>query len=208
MFQILKIMDLKFQETTLGLYVFLPQPQRLKMEEIKSGQIMIGSTQIHTSISSIIALLNDRETYPEWVYRCGKSMLVKKISDSEGIYYQSVLAPWPVDNRDFVVDVKVVQDSKTKVVTQFSNNLPNFFPLVSNHVRITEFKASWTFTPLKNGMVNCEYELLVNPGGNVPAFLVNMAAIDGPYETTTNLRNRVMDKKYQKASFSFIHETN
>ncbi len=165
-------------------------------------------TQIHTSISSIIALLNERETYPEWVYRCGKSMLVKKISDSEGIYYQSVLAPWPVDNRDFVVDVKVVQDSKTKVVTQFSNNLPNFFPLVSNHVRITEFKASWTFTPLKNGMVNCEYELLVNPGGNVPAFLVNMAAIDGPYETTTNLRNRVMDKKYQKASFSFIHETN
>ncbi len=163
-------------------------------------------TQIKTSLSSIIALLNDRETYPQWVYKCGKSYLIKKITDSEGMYYQNAVAPWPIDNRDFAVDVKVVQDPKTKVVIQTGTAMPKFIPKVEGHVRVTVFKAVWTLTPIKNGFVNCEYELLVNPGGNIPAWIVNLAAIDGPWETTVNLREWVMKDKYQKATFPFITE--
>jgi ribosome-associated toxin RatA of RatAB toxin-antitoxin module len=163
-------------------------------------------TQIKTSLSSIIALLNDRETYPQWVYKCGESRLIKKISDEEGIYYQNVVAPWPVDNRDFVVDVKVWQEADTKVVHQTSTCIPDYIPKKEGHVRITQFKALWTLTPLKNGMVNCEYELLVNPGGSIPIWLVNIAATDGPYETTVNLRTWVLKDKYQKTKFSFIKE--
>ncbi len=163
-------------------------------------------TQIKTTLSGFIALLEDRETYPKWVYKCGKSYLVKKISESEGYYYQNVLAPWPIDNRDFVVHVKVVQDPKTKVVVQTSTCVPGFIPKVEGHVRITQFKAVWTLTPMKNGFVNCEYQLLVHPGGNIPAWLVNLAAIDGPFETTVNLRIWVLQQKYQKTKLSFIEE--
>ena len=165
-------------------------------------------TLLKTSISSIIALLNDRETYPQWVYKCGKSVMLKKISESEAIYYQNVEAPWPIDNRDFVVNVKVQQDEKTKVVTQVSTNMPLFIKKMEGHVRITQFRALWTLTPLKNGFVNCEYQLLVDPGGNIPAWLVNLAAVDGPFETTLNMREWVMKDKYQKANFTFINEPN
>lgn len=165
-----------------------------------------AETQIKTSLSSVIALLNDRETYPQWVYKCGKSIMLKKISESEAIYYQTVLAPWPVDNRDFVVDVKVLQDAVTKEVKQYSTCLPTYIPPFPGHVRITVFNAVWTLTPLKNGMVKCEYELLVDPGGNVPAWLVNLAAIDGPFETTLNLREWALKEKYKKAQFPFIKE--
>jgi hypothetical protein len=203
----------------IGLTSFITNDEEWKLKKYGNGVAVYNreipntiikelkaETQIKTSLSSIIALLNDRETYPDWVYRCGKSMMIKKISDSEGMYYQTVVAPWPVDNRDFVVDVKVVQDSKTKVVKQFSTCMPNYISPIPDHVRITEFDALWTLTPLKNGLVKCEYQLLVNPGGNVPAWLVNLAAIDGPYETTVNLKERVMKEKYQKAKFSFIKE--
>ena len=131
---------------------------------------------------------------------------MKNISDSEGIYYQNVVAPWPVDNRDFVVLVKVTQDAKTKVVTQTSKVIKGILPEVSGTVRVTEFNALWTLTPIKNGMVNCEYQLLVNPGGSIPAWLINLAAIDGPYETTVNLRSWVFKDKYQKSHLSFIKE--
>ncbi len=163
-------------------------------------------TQIKTTLSSIIALLNDRETYPQWVYKCEKSYMVKKISESEAIYYQDVSAPWPIDNRDFVVNVEVVQNSKTKVVTQSSTCIPDYIKKLEAHVRITEFKASWTLTPIKNGLVNCEYQLLVDPGGNLPAWLVNLAAVDGPFETIVNLREWVLKDKYQKTTFPFIKE--
>ena len=162
--------------------------------------------QIKTSLSSIIALLDDRESYPKWVYKCGESHLLIKINEAEGMYYQSVMAPWPVDNRDFVVRVKTVQDAETKVIYQSSKCLPTFIPKKDGYIRITEFKAVWTLTPLKNGVVNCQYELLVNPGGSVPAWLVNLAAVDGPYETMVNLKEWVMKDKYQKATFPFIKE--
>ena len=116
------------------------------------------------------------------------------------------MAPWPIDNRDFVVNVKVQQDAKTKVVTQVSTNMPTFIKKKDGHVRITQFQALWTLTPMKNGIVNCEYQLLVNPGGNIPAWLVNLAAVDGPFETTLNMREWVFKDKYQKATFPFISE--
>jgi len=157
-------------------------------------------------LSGIVSLINDRESYPNWVYRCGESTILKKISDTEMIHRQSVIAPWPVDNRDFVVDVKLHQDKKTKIITIHSKAIPDYIPPKNNHVRIKEFRALWILTPLSNGIVNVEYQLLVNPGGNVPAWLVNLAVIDGPYETTLNMKEWIKKEKYQKSILPYIIE--
>jgi hypothetical protein len=140
------------------------------------------------------------------VYRCGKSSTLKKISDTELIHYQTVVAPWPVDSRDFVVNVKTVQDEKTKIVTIKSTCKPTYIPKMPGFVRITEFNASWTLIPMKDGTVEIIYQLLVNPGGYVPAWIVNLAVIDGPFTTAVNLRDRVLKEKYQKTKYSFIKE--
>jgi len=159
---------------------------------------------LKTSLSSIVALLNDWDTYPQWVYKCGKSTTLKKISEGELIHYQTVVAPWPVDSRDFVVNVRLSQDPVSKVVKIVSTCKPDYIPKVDGYVRITEFSASWTLVPQKDGMVEVTYQLLVNPGGYVPAWLVNLAVVDGPYETTLNFRQWVMKDKYQKAVVPLI----
>lgn len=160
--------------------------------------------QIKTSLSSIIALLNDVESYPEWVYRCGKSKILKKDSEEQLIRYQTIVAPWPVDNRDVAVIVNSYQDEKTKIVYQKVNAVPDYILKVKGHVRIREFRAVWTLKPLKNGIIEVEYELLVNPAGAIPAWIVNMALVDGPYETSLKMKERLLHEKYQKASFPFI----
>ena len=160
--------------------------------------------QIKTSLSSIIALLNDVESYPQWVYKCGASKILKKNSDTHLIRYQTIVAPWPVDNRDVAVEVNSYQDEKTKIVYQKVKALPDYTPILKNHVRIREFTAKWTLKPLKNGLVEIEYELLVNPAGAIPAWVVNMAMVDGPYETSVKMKEWLMYEKYQKASFPFI----
>ena len=163
-------------------------------------------TQVKASLSSIITLLNDWESYPQWVYRCEVSKTLKKITDTEFVHYQTITTPWPVDYRDFVVYVKLSQDDKTKIVIQKSTSLPDYIVKVDNYVRITQFKASWTLTPVPNGYVNVEYQLLVDPGGNVPVWLVNMAVVEGPYETLLHLKQWVTKEKYQKSKLSFIQE--
>ena len=160
--------------------------------------------QIKSSLSSVIALLNDVETYPQWVYRCETSKVLKKNSEQNLIRYQTIVAPWPVDNRDVVVEVHTYQDPKTKIVYQKVTPLPDYSPQLKGHVRIREFRATWTLKPLKNGVVEVEYELLVNPAGAIPAWIVNMALVDGPYETSMKMKERILYEKYQKTNYPFI----
>ena len=188
--------QLKKFENDISIYTRTPENSKYK--ELKAVY------QIKTSLSSIIALLNDFESFPKWVYRCEKSMALKKDSDNHIIRYQTVVAPWPVDNRDMILEVNSFQDKKTKIVYQKVNSIPDYIPLVKGHVRVLEFRALWTLIPLKNGFVEVNYELLVNPGGNIPAWLVNLALVDGPFDTSVKMREMLMNEKYQKTTYSFI----
>ena len=181
-----------------GISIYTRETANSKYKELKAV------FQIKTSLSSIVALLNDVESYPQWVYRCETSKILLKTSEKHLIRYQTIVAPWPVDNRDVVLEVNYSQDEKTKIVYQKVNALPNYAPKVAGHVRIPEFRATWTLNPLKNGIVEIQYELLVNPGGVIPAWLVNMAMIDGPYDTSLNMKTWLMKEKYQKTVYSFI----
>lgn len=181
-----------------GISVYTRTAENSKFNELKVV------FQVKTSLSSIVALLNDVESYPKWIYHCEDSKILKKDSDKHLIRYQKTVAPWPVDNRDIAVEVNSYQDEKTKIVYQKINAVPDYTPLVEDHVRIREFKALWTLKPLKNGVVQVEYELLVNPAGNIPSWLVNLAVVEGPYETSVNMKKRLLDAKYQNANVAFI----
>jgi hypothetical protein len=162
--------------------------------------------QIKTTLSSFLAVLGDFESYPEWVYRCGKSKTLKKISNTEFMHYQTVNAPWPVDSRDIVIHIKIKQDPITKTVIQNANGAADSLAEVKDFVRIKVFHATWTLVPEKGGIINAEYRLLVEPGGNIPAWLVNMAVVEGPYETNVKLKERIFEDKYQKAKLPHIKE--
>ena len=183
-----------------GIAIYVRNVDNSKFKELKSVTIY------KSSLSGLISLIDDFESYPEWVYKCGVSKTIIKNSDTDLIHYQSVTAPWPVENRDFVVQVRLQQDPVTKVVTQTATSIPDYVPGVAGHIRIREFKAQWILIPLKNGNIEADYQLLVNPGGILPAWLVNLAVIDGPFETALNMKTWLTKEKYQKASLSFIKE--
>ncbi len=190
--------DWELKKFKNGISVYTRLPENSEYKELKAV------FQLKTSLSSIIALLNDVESYPKWVYRCGTSKVLKKDSDKHLIRHQTIVAPWPVDNRDVVVEVNSYQDEKTKIVYQKVKALPDYTPTLKNYLRIRAFTATWTLKPLKDGFVEIEYELLVNPAGAIPAWVVNMAMVDGPYETSLKMKEWLLYEKYQKASFPFI----
>ncbi|MDF2437229.1 MAG: lipid-binding domain protein [Bacteroidota bacterium] len=181
-----------------GISVYARDAENSSYKELKS------ILYLKTSLSSLVALLSDYESYPKWVYRCGVSTTIKRISELETIHYQNIVAPWPVDSRDFVVNIKLSQDPLSGAVSLVSSCIPNYIPKVKDHVRITEFRASWTLTPQKDGTVEVVYQLLVNPGGSIPAWLINLAVVDGPFETSLNLIQWIKKDKYQKAVLPFI----
>src|ERR1035437_2289660 len=85
--------QLKKQEN--GIAVYTRDDENSAFKELKAV------AYLKTSLSSIVALLYDWDAYPQWVYRCGKSSTLKIINEKELIHYQTVVAPWPIENRDF-----------------------------------------------------------------------------------------------------------
>lgn len=192
--------DWQLKKNEQGVTVYTRDSENSAFKELKAV------AYLNTSLSSIVGLLYDFEKYPEWVYKCGKSGTLKTISEKELIHYQTVIAPWPIDNRDFIVNIKIEQNEKTKVITIKSYAIGNYIPLVPNYVRIMKFNASWVLSPQKDGSVEIVYQLLIDPSGYIPAWAVNMAVVDGPFETMNNIKERVFRKEYQKAKISFINE--
>ncbi len=161
---------------------------------------------IDASLSRLTAVLLDINNTTDWVYSTKTATLLSQPAPSELVYYSEVDIPWPASNRDFIVSMKVSQNARTKAVTVLADNKPTYLPENKNIVRIPQSYSKWYIEPLSNGQVKIEYLLQVNPGGTVPAWLINMFATRGPFESFKNLRNQVKKAVYNNASLPFIRD--
>ena len=93
---------------------------------------------IDASLTRLTAVLLDINSSTDWVYATKSCTVLKQTSPSELFYYSEVTVPWPVNNRDFIVRLKVSQDAKTKVVTVDGENKPALLPEKKNIVRIQQ----------------------------------------------------------------------
>lgn len=161
---------------------------------------------LQASISQLLAAIMDVQSCGEWVYSSKTNILLKQISPLELIYYSEVSVPWPVENRDYVVRVKAEQDPQTKIVTVNSPCIPGYVKEKPGKVRIKESVAQWTIIPIGKNQVKVEYILEVDPLGNIPAWLVNLFAAKGPYETFKALKVHVQKDVYKRAHYATIVE--
>jgi hypothetical protein len=190
--------DWELRKNENGILVYTKDIPGSDFKEIKT------TTNFKASLSSLVGLLTDMSSHTLWIYKCKQSKLIKTVSSSELYYYMETAVPWPASNRDGVIRFKFSQDSETKVVTVTSQNIPDILPEIDGIVRVPKAKAQWTFTPKSDGTVDAEYQLNVDPGGSVPAWIINMFVVDGPYESLTNMKKLLAKNKYDTATFDFI----
>lgn len=159
---------------------------------------------VKSSLSGIVALLLDTKNYPTWVYRCSEYKTLKLINDQEQYNYELINVPWPFSDRDVVTDSKITQDSLTKAVTINTIVAPNYLPEAHGIVRIKQYHSVYILTKLVSGKIRIDYTGYADPGGNIPAWLINSNIVTGPYNSTLSMNNRL--PQYQSGSYSFIKE--
>lgn len=160
---------------------------------------------MEAKFSQIIAVLFDIDKHYEWVYNTKSSEICRKVSDSELIYHSQVNAPWPFSNRDLIAHLKVKERSP-QMLTIESHAEPAYMPCKKNCIRIRASDSYWTITAVNNNSIKVEYVIQFDPGGTVPAWLINMFVTDGPYETFKKLKERVHSPDYRNVHYSFIRE--
>lgn len=150
---------------------------------------------LQAGVGEVIALLMDVEAAGQWVCHTKSCKLIKRVSDTELFYHTEVSLPWPLDNRDFVTQLKVIKDEASGIVTVDAPAVPGIVPVREGVVRVSRSINRWLIRPLANGKVWIEYTLLVDPGGHIPAHVVNMFACRAPIETFQNMRKVLSSRR-------------
>lgn len=177
--------DCSLRKDQNGIKVFICKTENTKLKLIRA----IFDLQV--SSAELVNLIKDAAGYDHWQYNTVNAHLVETISDKELIYYAEVVAPWPISNRDLVVRLKVERDSLSKNTIVTANGVPDYIPGKKGIVRVPMSKSKWIIRPITESSVSVEYTMLIDPGGSVPLWMVNMVAEEAPYKSFRDLKKMV-----------------
>lgn len=186
------------QKNENGIMVYT---RTLAGSQIKEVRVV---NRVRSSLAGMVALLLDTRNYPNWIYACTESRALKVVSQQEIYNYQVTDFPWPVSDRDLICNFKVSQDSITKIVSFTKTGIPEYMPEKTPYVRIRDFQSKYRLVRLPNDSVTVELEMRVDPGGDIPKWLINVNIVMAPFKSTIAMLSQL--PKYQSASYSFIRE--
>jgi ribosome-associated toxin RatA of RatAB toxin-antitoxin module len=182
--------DLKETEWMLakdhkGVKVYTRKVEGIDFKEFK------GTITIKTSLPSLIALVRDVEASSDWVENCSKSEVLKRINTNETYTYSRSKVLWPVKARDAIVHNVISVDKDTLVVTIKQTSKPDYIKEKKNVIRVKRLEGFWQFTPQQDGNVEVAYQILSDPRGSIPRWLVNSSLVSQPYKTLLKMQKVV-----------------
>jgi len=162
-----------------------------------------GIRFIPAKLSTLVSILDDTQNFPRLLHQCKHAEELKRISNTESDKYIVTDMPWPVTDRDTIVHSVLKQNKKTRQVDIQLTSKPDLLPSKPGMVRIQSMSGHWQLKPQSNG-TQVIYEMQVDPGGNIPKWLVNALAVDIPFYTLKNLSERAKDAPYKNISLEYI----
>lgn len=126
-----------------------------------------------------------------WQYNALEVNLLQQ-GDRQIIYRLVIDAPWPVENRELIMQLTAGPESATGISFHM-NTIAYTYPMQDDLTRVPFSEARWKVEK-HNRALKVTYEMNIDPGGYVPPLLVNMAMADGPYQSFSNLKRLIQRK--------------
>lgn len=180
-----------------GITVFTRSNPGMDFKEFRSSMIVEGT------LDQFLAVLYDIEGLSSWGYNVKKASLLRREADTIQVYYTEAKAPFPYKNRDGVYLNRFTWNSEERKLHVDIVMPEDLMPEKENLVRMEGY-GSWLVHDRKDGKLEITFQMQMDPGGSIPAWMANMFAGDTPYHTLLGLRKAMLEKKYQGKTYDFI----
>ncbi|MDB5015674.1 MAG: hypothetical protein JWQ84_506 [Mucilaginibacter sp.] len=147
--------------------------------------------ELDATKAQLISTLQDIAGYSAWVYSNKKSVILKAESPEKIIYYTQSHLPWPIKDRDLVVELNI--NPTPEVLNIQAKSLPAYLPRNENYIRVPYSLATWKVTQGANKL-KVDYTFSVDPGGSIPSWIVNATLTVGPFNSFLKLRDLLKEK--------------
>ena len=142
----------------------------------------------NVSMSQLKSFIWNVPNYINWQYNMIESELISTEDDNNITYRSLVHAPWPVENRELVLKVKMEEGQTATSI--FIRSFEYARPIPPDVVRVPFFDASWKIIHEEKNL-KVTYTLRIDPGGSVPAWLANLAMAEGPFISFKKLKYQI-----------------
>lgn len=146
---------------------------------------------INGSSDQILNILLDVSSYSEWVANVGSTTLLSK--DNQTQYFHMVLAtPFPAEARDLVQGAKVMKVNDETIDLVITNH-PEMIEPKEGMIRMPKSDGKWTLKQINDSTTFVQLEMMNDPGGTLPSWLVNSMITGSPFKTMSNLRKKFLE---------------
>jgi hypothetical protein len=146
----------------------------------------------------------DLEHRPQWVNHCTGLEIIDTVAGRVR-YHTSYDLPWPLPDRDLVVEMEVLEKD-SNAVHLLTRSIDLAYPVPEGVVRMPRYREEVFYERLDAGHTNYRIEGFADPGGKVPAWVVNMFLVDGIYDSVIRIRETAAkDSRYKRPAVSNLH---
>ncbi|MEZ4774018.1 MAG: START domain-containing protein [Bacteroidia bacterium] len=164
------------------------------------------TTTLDCTLSSAISVINDIEKMPEWVYQCEEAEFIGKNEGAAFTFVNRTVVPFFFKDREIVLQCTTFQERPSLKTCSRCVARPDALALNPDYIRVEKAISEWTFWPQEDGTLKVEYFFIADPGGYVPAWLINFALDYGPVNTLKQFKKRVHLEEYAKARLTYIQD--
>lgn len=151
-----------------------------------------------------IAILDDEEYLPRWLYLIRDIHEVRRRNAQDRDYYMLTKLPWPVADRDAGLVFTVRQDPQSHEVQVLFRAKEGVVRDTGEYVRIPEMTGHFNVKPLEGKQVQITFEVLLDPGGYIPAFLANFILKDIPFVSLQRVRRIMNTERFKGHVVDYI----
>ncbi len=149
----------------------------------------VGTVDLH--IAKLWAVFSDVSKQPEWIDRLKETRLVSKPEEASVRYYSQYYSPWPISNRDFLFQRVINIDEENKIITVMVHSVEDERePEADCCVRGWLSRAYWRFSAQESGKTKVEVEVVTDPKGLIPTWIINLVQRSWPVKSISNLVKR------------------
>lgn len=158
-----------------------------------------GVSTINASMEKVVSVIYDVSRIKEWMSDLKSSRVLEKKSKFQKIEYNRTSAPWPISDRDFVYSVDFKVDSENKTIDiQIENATHADAPEVPEVVRGELLSSRYFLKSIEDGLKTyIEVEILADPKGSIPKWVVNLFQSAWPLNTITGISKIATEENYQ-----------
>ncbi|MBL6989098.1 MAG: hypothetical protein ISR65_04945 [Bacteriovoracaceae bacterium] len=154
-------------------------------------------------IDVVKTIMRDTSRKGQWVPRAAVFKIIERISPTESIEYAKYYAPWPFDDREVVLNVKISSDPLTNEFYLKMHSVKHAqVPPNDDYVRAHTYNANLLLRPVGD-KTYLEFWFLTDFKGYIPNWIINITQRSWPAKLVKRLKE-LLKKEVIESSLNVV----